>query len=90
MEDLVAPALCHGTPFTRQPLLYIPVFALPRGVYTSRGKPCRHPEQLRHSLESVGFDVVAISRDLLGLELEWSKDGSLPKHLTLVTALMQP
>lgn len=62
----------------------------PEGCTRPEGKPCRHPEQLRHSLESVGFDVVAISRDLLGLELEWSKDGSLPKHLTLVTALMQP
>lgn len=54
------------------------------------GKPCRHPDWMRHSLESVGFDVVAITRDLLGIELEWSSDGSLPKHLTLVTALMQP
>lgn len=62
----------------------------PEGCTRPSGQPCRHPEQLRHSLESVGFDVVAISRDLLGLELEWSKDGSLPKHLTLVTALMQP
>jgi len=61
----------------------------PEGCTRPSGKPCRHPGKMRHSLESVGFDVVAITRDLLGIELEWSTDGSLPKHLTLVTALFQ-
>lgn len=59
----------------------------PEGCTRPEGKPCRHPEQMRHSLESVGFDLVAVTSDLLGVELEWSRDGSLPKHLTLVTAL---
>jgi hypothetical protein len=45
---------------------------------------------MRHSLESVGFDVVAMARDLLDIDLEWSNDGTLPKHFTLVTALMSP
>ena len=62
----------------------------PEGCTRPEGKPCRHPEKMRYSLESVGFDVVAITRDLLGIELEWSTDGSLPRHLTLVTAIMQP
>lgn len=62
----------------------------PEGCTRPEGKPCRHPEKMRHSLESVGFDVVAITRNLLGIELEWSTDGSLPAHLTLVTAIMQP
>ena len=59
----------------------------PEGCTRPEVKPCRHPEKMRHSLEAVGFDVVAITRYLLGIELEWSTDGSLPKHLTLVTAL---
>jgi len=59
----------------------------PEGCTRPEGKPCRHPERLRHSLESVGFDIVAMTRDLLGIELEWSTDGSPPKHITLVTAL---
>ena len=62
----------------------------PEGCTRPSGIPCRHPDRMRHSLESVGFDVVAITRDLLGIELEWSSDGTLPKHLTLVTALMKP
>ena len=59
----------------------------PEGCTRPEGKPCRHPELMRHSLESVGFDIVAMIRDLLGIDLEWSTDGSLPKHITLVTAL---
>lgn len=62
----------------------------PEGCTRPDGKPCRHPEQLRHSLESVGFDIVGMTRDLLGIDLEWSADGSLPKHLTLITALFLP
>ena len=59
----------------------------PEGCTRPEGKPCRHPDKMRHSLESVGFDIEAMTRDLLGINLEWSTDGSLPKHLTLITAL---
>ena len=62
----------------------------PEGCTRPEGKPCRHPGKMRHSLESVGFDVEAITRDLLGIDLEWSTDGSLSKHITLVTALFRP
>ena len=59
----------------------------PEGCSRPEGKPCRHPGQMRHSLESVGFDIVAMARDLLDIDLEWSSDGTLPKHLSLITAL---
>ena len=51
------------------------------------GLPCRHPADMRHSLESVGFDLNRTAKDLLGIELLWSTDGTLPEYLTLVTAL---
>ena len=60
----------------------------PEGCTRPEGKPCRHPDRLRYSLEAVGFDVSAAARNLLGIDLEWSSDGSLPKHITIVTALM--
>lgn len=62
----------------------------PDGCTRPLGLPCRHPDKMRYSLEAVGFDVTAATRDLLGVELEWSEDGSLPRHITLVTALMRP
>ena len=62
----------------------------PEGCTRPEGKPCRHPERLRYSLEAVGFDVSAAAQDLLGIDLEWRSDGSLPRHITLVTALFSP
>ena len=52
-------------------------------MHTSPGKTLSAPRQDA----SVGFDLVAVMHDLLGIDLEWSTDGSLPKHITLVTAL---
>ena len=62
----------------------------PEGCTRPEGQPCRHPELLRFSLEAVGFDVTAAARELLGIDLEWSGDGNLPEHITLVTAIMHP
>ena len=59
----------------------------PEGCTRPEGKPCRHPERMRHSLEAVGFDVIAMANDLLDIDLEWSADGTLPKRLTIITAL---
>lgn len=51
------------------------------------GKPCRHPDKVRPSLEAFGFDMVKTSSELLGLEMKWSKDGLIPEYLTLVCGL---
>jgi len=58
-----------------------------QGCTRPLGLPCRHPEQMRYSLESAGFDVTAAVSDVLGIELQWSSDGRLPQCITLVTAL---
>ena len=62
----------------------------PEGCTRPEGKPCRHPDRMRQSLEAVGFDVSTAARDLLGVNLEWSSDGSLPRYISIVTALMTP
>ncbi|WP_295912602.1 DUF2284 domain-containing protein [uncultured Alistipes sp.] len=48
------------------------------------GKPCRHPELVRPSLEACGFDIARTTSELFGIELQWGKDGRLPEYLTLV------
>ena len=48
------------------------------------GKPCRHPEWVRPSLEACGFDIVRTTSELFGLELKWGTDGQLPEYLILV------
>lgn len=49
--------------------------------------PCQYPEKMRYSLDSFGFDLTAITADLLQIELKWSKD-SLPEYYTLIHALL--
>lgn len=51
------------------------------------GKPCRHPEKVRPSLESLGFDVTKTMSGVFGMPIEWGKEGKLPSYLTLVSAL---
>jgi predicted metal-binding protein len=51
------------------------------------GKPCRHPEKVRPSLEAFGFDMSKTAKDLLGLEIKWSKGELMPEYLTLVCGL---
>ena len=59
----------------------------PEGTCTRpEGKPCRHPELVRPSIEACGFDVGRTTSELLGIELRWGTDGCLPEYLTLVSA----
>ena len=48
------------------------------------GEPCRHPDNVRPSLEAFGFDMSKTTSDLIGLEIKWSHDGCIPEYLTLV------
>lgn len=52
------------------------------------GLPCRHPEAVGYSLESLGCDVAAAARAELGWELLWAADGQLPRYLTLICAAL--
>ena len=54
------------------------------------GKMCRHPERMRHSLESCGFDIGKTATSLLGIDLKWARGNELPEYLMLVTALFLP
>ena len=57
----------------------------PKGTCTrTDGKPCRHPNLVRPSLEACGFDIVRTTSELFGIELKWGEEGRLPEYLTLV------
>lgn len=51
-------------------------------------QPCKNPEALRFSLESLGFDVSAISDKLLNLPILWAEEGSMPAYLVCVGAVL--
>lgn len=48
------------------------------------GRPCRHPDLVRPSLEAYGFDIGKTLSELFGITLLWGTDGCIPEYLTLV------
>lgn len=53
-----------------------------------KGRPCIHPDKARPSLESMGFDVSLLLKDLFNMELKWCKDNKLPEYFILVAAIL--
>ncbi len=47
------------------------------------GGKCRHPEKMRSSLESYGFDMAGTAAEILGIPLQWAQD-QLPDYFVLV------
>ena len=56
-------------------------------MHRREGRPCRHPESIRPSLEAMGFDIARTAADIFNTPLQWSRNGQLPKYLTLISAL---
>lgn len=52
------------------------------------GEKCRFPEKMRYSLESLGGDITATTKDILGIDLIWDRDGHLPEYYTMVAGLL--
>ena len=53
-------------------------------------EPCRFPDKVRHSIESIGTLVNKTLTDVFGFELESIdfENGRFPEYLTLLTALL--
>lgn len=49
-------------------------------------QPCRHPDKVRPSLESLGFNLALTAQQLLHIPLKWSSDEQLPEYTLLITA----
>lgn len=53
------------------------------------GKPCRHREDMRWSIESLGGAVGDIARDVLRSPLYWGQAGQAPAYFLLVGGLLR-
>jgi predicted metal-binding protein len=52
------------------------------------GEPCLHPDRIRPSLESFGFDIGKTAEQLLNTELKWGSEDRLPEYFVLVSGLL--
>lgn len=53
------------------------------------GEPCRYPDKMRYSIESLGGNVGLTASRLLGIELEWIEEGKLPNYFVLVGGILR-
>lgn len=51
-------------------------------------EPCRYPDKMRYSIESLGGNVGKTISNLFHIELEWMEEGKLPRHFVLVSGLL--
>ncbi|SDP77052.1 Predicted metal-binding protein [Selenomonas ruminantium] len=51
------------------------------------GKTCRQVDKMRYSMDAFGFDLSAITKDMLGIEIMWCKDR-LPDYFTLIHGIL--
>ena len=54
----------------------------------SQGRPCRHPECLRYSIEALGGDVEGCLQHYFHIPVLWGHDGLAPEYLVLVGGLL--
>lgn len=54
-----------------------------------KGEPCRFPDKMRYSIESLGGNVGKTISDLFHINLEWVEEGKLPSHFVLVCGLLK-
>ncbi len=51
------------------------------------GKPCKHPDKMRFSLESVGVDCNQLTEKVFNFPLLWYKDKKAPEYTAVICAL---
>jgi len=63
---------------------------LPKECTRRHHQPCRHPDTLRYSIESLGGNVGLTVTKYLHQELQWMEEGKLPEYFILVGGLLLP
>ncbi len=54
------------------------------------GKPCRTPDRMRYSLESLGGDCGGALERYFGESLQWAQGNRLPEQIILLGGLLLP
>lgn len=49
---------------------------------------CKHPEQIRFSLESLGLNVQSISQDFFSHDLQWYQSKLCPEYSTVMSGVL--
>lgn len=63
------------------------ILCSPEQCRRNRNAPCIYPNRQRPSLESMGFNVVKASSELLGIEILWGEKDLSQRYITLISGL---
>ena len=58
------------------------------GCTRSSGAPCRRPNEMRYSIDSLGGDLSKTMEQYFQKSILWIRDGKLPEYLTIVGGLL--
>lgn len=61
----------------------------PDGCSKKSEQPCRYPDKMRYSIESLGGNVGLTASRLLGIELLWIEKGKIPDYFVRVGGLLR-
>ena len=53
-----------------------------------KNEPCRMPDKMRYSIESLGGDVEKALKELFNIKILWEIDGKMPEYYTLCGGLL--
>ena len=53
------------------------------------GEPCRHPEQMRYSIEALGGNVAQAAQFYFDDRILWAANGHLPEYFILLGGLLK-
>ncbi|MBQ6358699.1 MAG: DUF2284 domain-containing protein, partial [Clostridia bacterium] len=56
----------------------------------TEGKPCRTPDRMRYSIESLGGDCGGALEKYFGEILQWAQGNRLPEQIILLGGLLLP
>ena len=51
--------------------------------------PCRYPQTMRYSIESIGGNVGLTVSKFMGIKLQWIEEGKVPPYYVLVGGLLK-
>ena len=59
-----------------------------RTCIKEQDQPCIKPDKMSYSFEAMGIDVVRLTQNFFGHQLQWFANGKLPEYTTTVGGLL--
>ena len=52
------------------------------------GKSCVMPDKRKYAMEALGADIIGISKDYFGINLQWIHENKLPEYIIMMVSVL--